>query len=75
MGRERVVTYGEAVRELGTTYAVVAGLVQAHGITPKPVPYCNGKGLDARDMAVLRKALGLRKGESLSQRRREPAPA
>lgn len=72
--RDTITTYSEAAVELGTTIAVVSGLVDAWGLTPKPVPR-NGKakGLDARDMAVLRRALGLRKGERV--RRAVAVPA
>jgi hypothetical protein len=61
---EPLTTYGEAAEGLGVSYAVVSGLAEAHGIVPKPVPRSpNAKGLDRADMAVLRRALGLRKGE------------
>lgn len=58
---DRIYTFVEAGRELNIDRQVVAGLVKAHAITPKPVPR-NGaaKGLDERDMRVIRKALGLR---------------
>lgn len=67
--KDQIKTFGEAAAELGTTYAVISGLVKAHGLTPKPVPHNgNAKGLDRRDIAVLRRALGLRAGESLNSR-------
>lgn len=51
--------FGEAASELGTTYAVVSGLVKSLGIEPKPVPHvARGKGLDRNDMAQLRRAMG-----------------
>jgi hypothetical protein len=63
--------YGEAAAELGTTYAAIAAIVKAHGITPKPVPRNgNAKGLDRRDMRVLRKALGM----PARQPARQPQP-
>jgi hypothetical protein len=65
----KLTLFGEAATELSTTYAVVSGLVKSLGIEPKPVPYNgNAKGLDRKDMAQLRRALG-------QGRRRSKAPA
>ncbi len=67
--KDSITTFGEAANELGTSYAVIAGLVEAHGLTPKPVPRSPaGKGLDRKDMAVIRKALCLKKGERVRER-------
>lgn len=63
----KITLFGEAATELDTTYAVIAGLVKALGIQPKPVPYNgNAKGLDRADMRRLRHALGRskRRGEA-----------
>jgi hypothetical protein len=59
--RAEVTTFGEAAADLDTTYAVIAGLVKALQITPKPVPRNgNAKGLDRQDMRALRRALKVR---------------
>jgi hypothetical protein len=55
----KLTLYGEAANELETTYAVISGLVRSLGIVPKTVPHNgNAKGLDRKDMARLRRALG-----------------
>lgn len=57
----KLLTIMDAAAELGTDRATVAGLVRALGIATKRVPHSGkGKGLDARDMARLAKALGLK---------------
>lgn len=73
--KDMLTTFGEAAEELGTTYAVISGLVEAHRITPKPVPRSVAKGLDGRDMATLRRALGLKRGEKVRKTASVPAPA
>lgn len=68
--KEEVTTFGEAAADLDTTYAVIAGLVKALKITPKPVPRNgNAKGLDRQDMRALRKVL-----RSRSTSDSDPAP-
>lgn len=55
---EGVITYGEAARHLGVHRATIRDLVRAHGIEPKRVALNgNAKGLDARDLSVLARAL------------------
>lgn len=71
--KDQIVTYGEAAEEFGASYETISNIARGHGLTPKPVPRNgNAKGLDRKDMAVIRKALGLRKGERLTEK---PVPA
>lgn len=52
-------TTKDVAAEFGTTVATVRGIIRARGIITKPVPYNgNGKGLDAKDRAIIARALG-----------------
>ncbi len=64
-----IISQAHAASELGVSVPTIRDLSKRFGIVAKVVPSNgNAKGLDERDMAVLRRALGLRKGEKLSER-------
>lgn len=51
-----LVSFSAAARDLGIDRKMVAGLVRRLRIVPKPLSG-RGKGLDAADVALIRKAL------------------
>ncbi len=68
--RDAITTFGELADELGVYYAVIAGLVRAHNLPIERVPRSgNAKGLSRKSVAVIRRALGLRRGERVGDKR------
>jgi hypothetical protein len=63
------VSHSEAARRLGVHRATIADLVVLLGITPKPMPGPGlAKGLDAHDLARLRRFLRRARGGGLRER-------
>jgi hypothetical protein len=65
------VSHSEAARRLGVHRATIADLVTLLGITPKPIVgpgLARGKGLDAQDLARLRRFLRRARGGGLRDR-------
>jgi transposase len=69
------ISQAQAAEQLGVSVPTIRDISRRFGIEPKDVP-SNGKakGLDEKDMKVIRRALRLRKGERVRDRA-EPAPA
>lgn len=57
---ERLKTYNEVAAELGVYRWTISDVVRVWNLKPKPMPSNNrAKGLNARDIKVIRKALNM----------------